>query len=100
MIVVADCDSHATLLAAISVDCRARLESDLAERAVSIVLVKVIRRRVVSHENIDPPVPVEVTADDIKPVVTPRVGHARLFRNVNKSPVAVVAVQSVAGPGQ
>src|SRR6202521_6131694 len=54
MIIVTHCDAHAPLLGAVSVDRQARFESDLAKRAVPIVMVEIIRRRVIGDENISP----------------------------------------------
>src|SRR5712691_11182384 len=100
MVVVTHRDTHTPLLATVPIDRRARFESDLAERAVPVVVVEIIRRRVVGHKYTDPAVPVEVTTDDIEPVVTDRVGDSGLFRDVGERPVSVIAVECVARSGQ
>src|SRR5437870_12379363 len=44
MVVVAHRDTHASLFAAVLVDCRPRRKSDLLKRAVSVIVVEEIRR--------------------------------------------------------
>ena len=79
MVVVAYCYAHASLLAAVLVDCRARRKSDLLKRAVPVIVVEEIRRRVVSDKNINQTVSVKVAANDSQPIITIRVRDASLF---------------------
>src|SRR5258708_25671947 len=95
VIVVTHRDAHAPLLGAVSVDRQARFESDLAKRAIAVVMVEIIRRRVVGDENIYKAVPIKITGDNVQPVVTDRVVYAGLFRHVGKRPVAVIVVERV-----
>ena len=96
MIIVTQRGTHASLLGAVSVDCHARFESNLAKRAVPVVVVEIIRRRVVGDEDIYPAVSIEITGNNVQPVVTDRVVDAGLFRHVGKRPVAIIMVERVA----
>src|SRR6266567_142413 len=95
VIIVTYRDAHTPLLGAISVDCEAGFESDLAKRAIPVVMVEIIRCRVVGDENIYAAVPIKVTGDDVQSVVADRVGNTGLLRDVGKRPVAVIMVERV-----
>src|SRR5215216_3024563 len=96
MVVVADGDPHAGLLAAIFIDRRARYETDVFERAVAFVLIQEVGRRVVRDEYVYEAVAIEIAADYTHPVVPVGVRHARLDRDVRERPVPVVVVERVA----
>src|SRR5258706_13750187 len=100
VVIVTQRDAHAALLGAVSVNRHARFESDLLKRAVPVVMVEIVRRRVVGDENIYPAVAIKVTGDNVQPVVTDRVVDAGLFRHVGKCSVAVIVIERVTGAWQ
>src|SRR5215218_5767265 len=96
VIVVARSHAHTTLLATILVHGSAGAKPNLLERAVALVSVMEIRRRVVGDKDVDQAVVIEIAGENTETVISVRIRDARLFGNVRKSAVAVVAKERIA----
>ena len=64
MVIVSRGDAHRGLLGAFSAQCGAGLIADLFELAVSQILIKELRRRVVGDKDVGPAGVIEVRPDD------------------------------------
>src|SRR6266404_4958947 len=93
VIIVTQRDAHTALLGAVSVNRHARFEPDLLKRAVPVVMVEIVRRRVVGDVNIYPAIAIKVTGENVQPVVTYRIVAASLLRQVRKRSVAVLVIE-------
>ena len=94
-IVIADGDAHAALLGSVLAHGDAHRKRDVLERAVFLILIQEIRRRIVGHVQIGPPVGVVVEPRDAEPEVRARIGDARLRADLGEAAVAVVVKQQV-----
>src|ERR1700730_13833144 len=79
VVVVSDRHAHTPLLAAVLIDRRTGAESDLFERAVSVVVIQKRWRRIVRHIDIYKSIIVKVAADHSHAIIAIRVRHPGLF---------------------
>src|SRR5688572_16423553 len=93
-VVVTNVHAHPGLLAAVSAHREPGLQGALAERAIPAVLEEQVRRGIVRHEDIQPPVIVEIAEDDAEAVVS-RINDARTPGDVREYALAIVAIQGV-----
>src|SRR5215469_9672423 len=96
VVVIAKGNAHRALLGTIGADGGAGLESDVGELAVTIVAIEILRSGVVGHVDVGAAFIVEVGPENTESVITARVVHSSLLRNLGESAVAVVVVQRIA----
>src|SRR5262245_36787377 len=98
-VVIADAHAHSGLRLSVTAVSRARLDADVGERPVFVVVVERGGGRIVSDINVGPGVVVEIRRDDSESVRAVGLQNARLVRNVRERDVApffrIVAVEDV-----
>src|SRR5215472_604839 len=92
-VVVADPESHTSLLAAVLIECHAGFHGGFSESAVVVVAEEKARRRVARGVDVRPAVVVEVESNDGHHIAGAGLRKAGGCRDIGKSPVAIVPVQ-------
>ena len=91
-VVVAEIGAHPGAGPPVGRDADAGRQRHLPEHAVAFVVEQEVRRRVVGHEDVRPPV-IVVVADDDAEAVAAMTADARLLADVGEGAVAVVAIE-------
>ena len=99
-VVVAERQSHAPLLDSVFIYRHAEHESLLGEGAVMVVAIGVVGRCIIGDDEIGPAVVIQVRPHGPESIVSDRVVDFSRDRHVCEGPVAVVAVERVAGSGE
>jgi hypothetical protein len=95
VIVVAPGHAHGTECLALAVHGDAADHRVVGERAVVIIVIEVIGRRVVRHKQIRPAVVVVVTPDRAQTVVFIGIAHASFLRDFLERAIATIVVEQV-----
>ncbi len=100
VVVITDGESHARLFAPILVERNARRITNLFKRAVALVDVKLVRRRVVDDDQIEQIVVVDVNKRRAKAIVLLRIVYPCLDAHVFKRAVRFLVIERVTFAGQ
>ncbi len=98
-IVVADRDAHAGLRFAFGRESCARLDRDVLESSVFLVLIKRGRARIVRDVDVRPSVIIEIGSSNAQPIGAACVPDTGLFTDVGEGAIAIVVIQNVFAAG-
>ena len=93
--VVADGQAHAGLLKAILVQRKTGIEALIFKRAIPVVDVQIVRRRIVGDQQVDFAVVIDIDESSGKAVVMVLVADARLVAHVGEGAVSIVMKEMV-----
>src|SRR5436309_11766424 len=88
------------MLGAVLIDRQPQAEAHLRKRPIVVIAVGVVRRSVIRHDQIRPPVVIEIGPHHAETVIAVRVIDLRFLRDVGKSPIAIIVVERIARPWQ
>ena len=94
-IVVRGRNPHTSLRLAVGAERASRLNRDILEFSVLLILVERAGGRIVGDINIGPTVVVEIRGEDAQSVRAVRIENARRFGNIGERTIAVVVIQNV-----
>src|ERR1700728_474123 len=100
MVIVADGDSHGSLLGAIAAEGGAGLKADLLKFAIPKIPVQILRSRIVCNVDVGLAGPAKISPDRAEAIIALRIIHAGCARHVGKGSVAVVVEEGIASPLQ
>src|SRR5881628_3669945 len=96
MIIVAQRDSHASLLAAVLINCRTRRKGNVLKGSVAVVVIKKVWRRIVCYIDVYQAIAVKIAGNHAQPIEPVWIRDTGLLCNVAKRTIAVVVIERIA----